>query len=181
MLAPHAMVYGESQLQFLLPGVQEAFAKTRADAAAEGITLAVKDFGGARTEPVVAQLLAWRDAAVKNGEPYYRVSPYKSTKHRYGAALDFKVTAHPSSMTAAQAYARVGALARPHGLLWGGTFSAPADIYHLESQQTLEQLAPRWDAWRASADYPRVGAVLLELLGVLALVLLVILYLLRAR
>lgn len=168
---PTAMVSGESQLRWLLPGVQDAFAKTRADAAREGIILRVRPFGGARTSAIVAQLLAWRDEAMKAGEPYYRVSPFATTKHRYGGALDFEVVQKPAGMTTAQAYARVGELARPHGLLWGGNFSAPADIYHLESQQSLDQLAPRWAAWQNDPSFPRLGAAELSVVVVLALLL----------
>lgn len=164
-----AMVFGEGQLDYVLPGVRTAYEATRADAAAEGIVIAVANFGGARTSAIVEQLLAWRDEAVANGEPSYRVAPYGKTYHGYGGAVDFHVESHPATMSESQAYARVGALARPHGLVWGGTFSAPADIYHLQSQQTLAQLAPRWDAWVASPEYPRMGAAEWSVLAVVAL------------
>lgn len=175
-----AMVEGESQLRWLLPGVRDAFAKTRADAAAEGITVSVADFGGARTQTIVQQLIAWRDQAVRNGEPYYRVSPYATTKHALGAAVDFKVETRPAGMTLAQAYARVGALARPHGLLWGGNFPPPADVYHLESQQTLDQLAPRWAAWQKDPAFPRMGFAEWGVVLALALLAFVLVYFLRS-
>lgn len=175
-----AMVYGESQLRWLLPGVQDAFAKTRADALAEGITIKVADFGGARTEGIVAQLLKWRDEAVAAGQPSYRVSPFATTKHALGGAVDFRVTAHPSSMTVDQAYARVGALARPHGLVWGGNFSSPADPYHLESQQSLAELAPRWAAWQKDPKFPRLGFADWTLLAILAILFAAFLYLARS-
>lgn len=163
------MVFGEDQLTYLLPGVQEAERKLRSDANALGITYKIADFGGARTVDIVSKLIRWRDEAVANGEPYYRVSPYSKTKHALGAAFDIRVTGRPDGMTLAAAYAKLGALARPHGLIWGGTFSAPADIYHFESQQTLAQLDPRWEAWKKDPQFPRMGAADWTVLVVLAI------------
>lgn len=176
-----AMVYGESQLRWVLPGVRTAYEKTRDDAAAEGITITVADFGGARTAGIVAQLIKWRDEAVAAGQPSYRVAPYGVTKHGLGAAVDFHVTKHPTTMTEAQAYARVGALARPHGLLWGGNFSSPADPFHLESQQTIDQLTPRWAAWQKDPAFPRMGAAEWSLLAVMALLFMAFIFLARSR
>lgn len=175
------MVYGESQLSYLLPGVREAFEKTRADALREGIVLEIPDFAGARTADIVAQLIAWRDEAVRRGEPFYRVSPFGLTKHALGGAIDFRVKSRPNTMTDAQAYARVGALARPHGLLWGGNFSDPADPFHLESQQSLDQLRPRWDAWQNDPAFPRIGAAEWSVLAVLAVLALAFLFLVGSR
>ena len=165
------MVYGESQLCWLPPGMRDAFAATRADAAGQGITIAVSDFGGARTPGITEQLTAWRDAAVAKGEPWYRVSPFALGKHGVGGAVDFRIVSRPATMSEETALARVGALGRNHGLLWGGNFRASggaADPWHLESQWSRDQLAVRWDAWTQSPDYPRLGAADWTVLVVLA-------------
>lgn len=151
------MVFGESQLKYLHPNVQEAERKLRADAAAIGIEYKIADFGGVRNLDIVNQLIAWRDEAVARGEDYYRVAPFNKTKHALGSAFDIRVTKRPAGMSTSEAYAKLGALARPHGLIWGGTFSSPADPYHFESQLSLEKLSARWQEWVKSAAYPRMG------------------------
>lgn len=168
------MVYGDSQLRWVLPGVREAFEKTRADALAVGIKIKVNDFGGARTPGIVSQLIEWRDKAVAQGEPSYRVSSFEKGKHGVGGAVDFSVTSHPVSMSEDAAYAKVAQLARPHGLVWGGTFSAPADIFHLESQQTRDQLQTRWNEWVKSPQFPRMGVAEYSILAALAIVALIL-------
>jgi hypothetical protein len=146
---------GDRQLLWLLPGVQEAERKLRAFAASKGITYVIANFGGARTEQIVAQLLRWRDEAVAQGEPWYRVSPFKSTKHSRGGAFDIRITTTPKGMTKDAAYRILGMQAPQYGLIWGGTFSAPSDPFHFESQQPLSKLEARWAEWINDPRFPQ--------------------------
>ena len=165
-------VKGEAQLKYLLPGVQTAIAALRADARTLGIETVVGDYGGARTQDIVTRLIQWRDEAVAAGEAWYRVSPWGKTKHAFGGAADLYVTKRPANMTEAQAYATLGKLAPRRGLVWGGTFNPKPDIWHFESQQSLEQLEARWIDWQKSPDFPKGAAdpLVLAVLVVLALV-----------
>lgn len=178
---PSLMIYGDSQLGWLLPEVRLAYIKTRADAARIGIVIKVADFGGVRTPSITEQLITWRDEAVKRGEPSYRVSPFDKGKHGVGGAIDFKVVSRPSDMTMDQAYAKVGAIARTHGLLWGGNFSAPRDIFHLESQQTRAQLEARWNVWKQSPGFPKMGATEWAVLFGVAVVLAAVIFYIRSH
>lgn len=151
------VVEGEEQQRFLLPRVRVAIESLRAEAKKNGIGTKVRDYGGSRTKKIVDQLITWRDEAVKDGEPYYRVSPYESGKHAVGGAEDLEVTSRPAGMTEAAAYATLGRLCTKYGLIWGGTFSAPADIYHFESKRTRAEMLPEWNTFRASPDFPKPG------------------------
>lgn len=146
---------GDKQLLWLLPGVQEAERKLRAFAASKGISYVVANFGGARTEQIVAQLIRWRDEAVAAGEPFYRVSPFKSTKHSRGGAFDIRILRTPPGMSKDEAYAVLGREAPKYGLIWGGTFSAPSDPFHFESQQSLAKLEARWAEWVNDPRFPQ--------------------------
>lgn len=181
-------VYGEDQVKALLPGVQKAVTGLRADARVIGIETEVKDFGGARDETIVTQLLAWRDANVAKGRPWYRVSPFKNTYHARGGAIDLKVTARPAGMSLTDAYAALGKIAPRHGLVWGGTFKPVAgqtaatslDPYHFQSAQSLDRVTARWNEWVKSPEFPRRGAA--ELAVIVALVVLALVFLfLRSR
>lgn len=152
-------VTGESQQDYLPPAMRAAMVNLRAEARALGIVTEIPDYGGARTKAITDQLIVWRDEAVKNGEPYYRVSPFETGKHGVGGAEDLRVTKRPAGMSLDQAYATLGRLAPKHGLIWGGTFSAPADPFHFESQKARAELSARWDAWRVSPEFPKPGIV----------------------
>lgn len=169
---------GEAQLRWLLPGVQTAEKKLRAHAASQGIEYIIAEFGGARTESVVSMLLRWRDEAVARGEPFYRVSPYKSTYHSRGAAFDIRITKRPAGMSLDDAYRVLGEYAPKIGLVWGGNFSQPADIYHFQSQQTLAQVEARWLNWINDPAYPS-GFADPWVLGALVLVGIILLIILR--
>lgn len=101
-------------------------------AATAGIGFEIAEFGALRTKEQVALLIRWRDEEVAKGHPYYRVSPWEKGKHPVGGAADVRVTQYPAAMTRKEAYAKLGALAKEVGLVWGGTFPPPADIYHFE-------------------------------------------------
>lgn len=149
-------VLGESQLKFLLPGVQTAEQRLRARANALGIFYKIADYGGSRTPEITARLIQWRDDSVAAGKPYYRVSPFSVGKHGVDGAFDVKVITWPAGMTREEAYEKLGALATPDslGLMWGGKFGYPRDVYHFESQQSREQLAVRSATWRADKESP---------------------------
>jgi hypothetical protein len=173
-------VTGDKQLLWLLPGVQDAEKKLRAFAASKGITYVIANYGGARDEQIVAQLLRWRDAAVEAGEPFYRVSPFKSTKHSRGGAFDIRVLTTPPGMSKDDAYRILGAEAPKYGLIWGGTFSAPADPFHFESQQSLAKLEARWAEWRKDPRFPQ-GVTDWVTLAIIALIGAVVLFFLIPR
>lgn len=145
---------GDKQLRWLLPGVQDAEKKLRAFAASKGITYRIADFGGARTESIVALLLRWRDEAVAKGEPSYRVSGYKTGKHPVGGAFDIRIVSAPAGMSDDAAYRVLGMQAPQYGLQWGGLFGTPADPFHFESHQTRAQLEARWLNWINDPAYP---------------------------
>lgn len=168
-------VKGEAQLAYLLPGVQDAIAKLRADARAIGIETVVGDYGGARTQDIVTRLIQWRDEAVAAGEDWYRVSPWGKTKHAFGGAADLYVTKRPANMTEAQAYAALGKLAPRRGLVWGGTFTPKPDIWHFESQQSLSQLETRWNEWTKDPKFPKGFADPFVLLALVVLALVIFL------
>ena len=146
---------GDKQLLWLLPGVQTAEKELRAFAASKGISYVIANFGGARTEQIVAQLIRWRDEAVAAGEKWYRVSPFKTGKHARGGAFDIRITGTPPGMTKDQAYAVLGRQAPQYGLIWGGTFSSPSDPFHFESQQSLAKLDARWAEWIKDPRFPQ--------------------------
>lgn len=171
---------GDKQLLWLLPGVQEAEKKLRAFAASKGISYVIANFGGARTEQIVAQLIRWRDEAVAAGEPFYRVSPFKVGKHARGGAFDIRITGTPAGMTKDAAYRVLGMQAPQYGLIWGGTFSEPADPFHFESQQSIARLDARWAEWINDPRFPQ-GYTDWLTLAIITLVGLVILFFLLPR
>lgn len=146
----------------------------RAYATSNGIKYHIANFGGARTEQIVAQLIRWRDEAVAAGEPWYRVSPFTVGKHARGAAFDIRIDETPEGMTDDEAYAFLGKQAPQFGLIWGGRFrtsaSQPAaDPFHFESQQSLMQLDARWAEWVKDPKFPR-GFIDIPTMIVLAIV-----------
>jgi hypothetical protein len=135
-------------LRGCLPALIEAEAKLRASAAALSILYDIADYGALRTKAIVAQLQKWRDEAVAEGEPYYRVSDYIHGYHPRGAAFDIKITSWPhQQMSSNQAYATLGQLAPTCGLRWGGHFPPPADIYHFELAITLLEATNEYAAF----------------------------------
>lgn len=176
MIATH----GDEQLRWLLPGVQEAERKLRAYAQSRGISYIIAPYGGLRTESIVNLLLRWRDEAVAKGQPSYRVSSFQAGKHPKGGAFDIRVTKYPLSMSIHDAYRVLGEYAPRIGLVWGGTFPPPEDIFHFESHQSLAQLETRFANWVKDPAYPQ-GYVDPWLLVGLALLGCVLLYFLIRR
>lgn len=182
---------GARQLVNTLPELQARELQLRAIAAAAGILYEIADYGALRTPADTAQLLKWRSEAIANARKSaedaarkakrsaaqvkaagdaaaakadYRVSPFESGKHGVGAAFDIKIVSTPKGMTTDAAYAYLGARAKECGLTWGGTFSAPRDIYHFELTATRAQLEPKWKAYAATnvvkSNVGKGGAVL---------------------
>lgn len=161
-------VAGWEQIKYLLPEMQTAELRLRGRAQALGISYTIPDYAGTRTVADTTQLIQWRDEAVaaaraaaarKAGATtasidaagkaaYYRVAPFSAGKHGVGGAFDIRVSSKPATMTNAQAYAALGKVAPELGLIWGGTFSAPADPFHFESNRSREELEDLFVAWQ---------------------------------
>lgn len=121
------------RLKFALPELRTKEARLRQLAAAEGIAYEIPAYGGVRTEAEQAQLVKWRDEAVKAGRPYYQVAPFGKSMHEVGAAFDMKVITRPAGMSADAALRRLGVLGESLGLEWGGRWSGQTnDPFHLE-------------------------------------------------
>lgn len=137
-----------SDLSGTLPALSVAFGALQAYAAAYGIAIGVADDGGVRTAADTARILAERQAdftaAVARGEidagmsldVYRPISPFGSSYHNYGAAVDVEIQSQPSGMTEPRTFALLGAYAPLVGLIWGGTFTN-ADPDHFELAMSL--------------------------------------------
>ncbi len=145
-----------------LPELAYLWEELESSAAAEGIGIAIADFGGYRTEADTLEILDYRarDYAAyaararaagrvpESIDDFRPIAPYGSSFHNYGAARDFKISYKPPAMTEAAAVARVGAIAERLGLVSGRRFNDPP---HVQLDVTLEEAAAMWDEYSAGA------------------------------
>jgi hypothetical protein len=128
-----------------------------------GMAYSLPDYAGVRTEAQQAQLVAWRDAAVAQGEPWYPVAPPGSTYHEYGAAFDITITtpANPQDSD----YAMAAEVGTGVGLNAGYFFDSP-DPFHFELDYSIAQVQQMWTAHTATVVATTGGISV----GVLALI-----------
>lgn len=163
-------------LRNALPELRQDELKLRAYAAQNGITYAIAEFGGVRTEADTTKLIRWRDEAVAAARSkayraaraagatetvarqkadaagraaHYRVAPFNSGFHPLGAAFDIRIITVPQGKNADWAYKLLGAHAVNIGLRWGGYFSRPADPYHFELRPARADVSARWQRYVA--------------------------------
>ncbi len=122
-------------LEYSLPQLRAAEARLRALAQQLGISYALAQYGGMRTQADTNQILNYRLAdyrvAVKKDPRVARIpidqwrpiAPFGRSLHNWGAAFDIVITGVPRGWTAGKALAALGAVAPQAGLRWGGTFS----------------------------------------------------------
>ena len=130
-----------TSLQGALLDTQRAYAALDQYARAQGITIAIADFGGLRTQADTNRILGYREQdyrqAVDTGavnpatmpmERWRPIAPFGSSYHNYGAAFDVAIVARPSSLGSDYAaLALLGAYAPSIGLRWGGGPDFPAN------------------------------------------------------
>lgn len=145
----------------VLPETAIAYNALDAYARSQGISIAVADFGGIRTQSDTTKILGYRqddyNAALNAGliapdttlQQFRPIAPFGSSYHNYGAAFDVKVVAWPSSMTQYGALKMLGAYAPSIGLRWGGTFTNP-DSPHFELAITLADAKQRYTSYASS-------------------------------
>lgn len=147
-----------SSLTGVLPETAIAYNALDAYARSQGISIAVADFGGIRTQSDTTKILGYRqddyNAALRAGliapdttlQQFRPIAPFGSSYHNYGAAFDIKVVAWPSAMTQYGALKMLGAYAPNIGLRWGGTFTNP-DTPHFELAITLADAKQRYASY----------------------------------
>lgn len=150
-------------LQSALPETLAAWDALTALAAAQGITFALNDFGGVRTQADTTLIEQYRqtdfNAAVSSGQipadttlqQFRPIAPYGKSYHDYGAAFDIAPVAYPASLGYDGAVNALGALAPQAGLRWGGHFTN-ADPAHFELAITLAAASAKWSNWVASGE-----------------------------
>lgn len=146
-----------------LPELRAAYDALDQYARSIGISIALADYGGVRTEADTTQILQFRDAdyavALRAGvirpdttlRQFRPINAFGTSWHNYGAAFDVRIIARPSSMTDGQALAKLGAAAGRFGLRWGGTFTTP-DTPHFELAIPLADAKARYDAMTGTAS-----------------------------
>lgn len=139
----------------VLPELQTAYRSLETFGAAHGITFAVADFGGVRTQADTTRILAYRNddfaAAVRAGtipadtslQRFRPIAAYGSSYHNYGAAFDIRITSRPTNMSEYAALKQLGSFAPTAGLRWGGNFSNP-DTPHFELAISLDEAKHRY-------------------------------------
>lgn len=148
-----------------LPELQSAYAQLSAIGAAHGITIAVADFGGIRTEADTNRILGYRqadyNAAVRAGsiradttlQQFRPINAFGSSWHNYGAAFDVSISSRPSNLSEYDAQKMLGQYAPSLGLRWGGLFKNP-DPPHFELALTLDDVKRRYAASGTAASDP---------------------------
>jgi hypothetical protein len=123
-------------LDYSLPQLRTAERRLRMLAQQMGISYALAQYGGMRTQADTTQILGYRindyRAAIKKNPNVARIpidtwrpiAPFGRSLHNWGAAFDIIITAAPPGWTASKALAALGAFAPQAGLRWGGTFSS---------------------------------------------------------
>ena len=130
------------QIFTALPELRDKEAAFRQAMGDAGYTYDLPDYAGVRTDAQTAQLIAWRDQAVADGEPTYRVAPAATSYHNRGAAFDIQITT-PTGATSDdyQAAAEIG---QGVGLNPGFYFPAPNDPFHFELPYDLATVSRMW-------------------------------------
>jgi hypothetical protein len=133
-----------------------------------GISIAVANYGGLRTEADTNRILQYRvddyaDARSRGAirpdttlQQFRPIAPFGKSYHNYGAAFDINIVARPSNVTVAQALAKLGAYAPQIGLRWGGTFH-DADTPHFELAVPLATAQSRYRASAPTSILPPLG------------------------
>ncbi len=139
----------------VLPETANAWNRLSTYANAHGITIAVADFGGIRTQADTTRILQYRDAdykaAVDSGaiassmslQRFRPIAAFGSSYHNYGAAFDVRVVSRPAGMTEQAALKQLGSFAPTLGMRWGGTFTNP-DTPHFELAISLDEAKRRY-------------------------------------
>jgi hypothetical protein len=156
-------------LRGALPELQRAEVVLSQLAAAEGIAYTIADFGGVRSQADTTRILGYRTvdyaayvAALRARNPdatpvapsvFRPISTFGLSMHNWGAAFDVAVTAHPATMTTAQALTRLQQLAPRAGLRSGITFPKP-DPPHMELPISLAEAKRRFQALGGVAGVP---------------------------
>lgn len=154
-----------ASLNGTLPELQSAYAQLAAIGAAHGVTIAVADFGGIRTEADTNRILGYRqadyNAAVKAGsvrpdttlQQFRPINAFGTSFHNYGAAFDVLIVGRPSNMSEYDAQKMLGQYAPSLGLRWGGLFKN-ADPPHFELAMTLDEVKRRYASSGGSVSAP---------------------------
>lgn len=154
-----------------LPETQVAFNALDQYARTIGVSIAIADFGGVRTQSDTTKILQYRqddfNAARSAGtirpdttlQQFRPIAQFGKSYHNYGAAFDVQIIARPSNLSADQAMQMLGRYAPNIGLRWGGTFSNP-DTPHFELAIPIADAQARYRAFAASggASSPLPGS-----------------------
>lgn len=152
-----------------LPELADLWLELEHETAAEGIGIAIADFGGFRTAADTALILeykqddydAYADRERRAGRtPVPITGPWEDgssrpiaefgkSYHDYGAARDFKIVSKPASMTTQAAELRTAAIAESIGLRSGSSWG---DRWHVQLPITLEQAREMWDDYAGSSS-----------------------------
>lgn len=140
-----------------LPELRAAEGRLRARAQQMGISYALAQYGGLRTQADTNQILNYRLAeyrsAVKTNprvalipiNTWRPIAPFGRSMHNWGGAFDIVITGAPPGWTKDRALAALGAIAPSVGLRWGGTFpKATLDPPHFELPLSVVETRSRY-------------------------------------
>ena len=144
-----------------LPETVAAWNAMEAAAAARGVTFALNDFGGVRTQADTTLIEQYRqtdyNAALAKGtirpdttlNQFRAIAPWGHSYHDYGAAFDISPQSRPAGMSYDAAVQLLGSLAPACGLKWPLPSTDPA---HFELNVTLAAASAMWSNWVASGE-----------------------------
>ena len=149
-----------------LPELRAAEQRLRARASDNGITYALAEYGGLRTQADTNQIVAYRqadyNAAIRRDPRVARIpintfrpiAPFGRSMHNWGSAFDIVITGAPPGWTRDKALAVLGAIAPTVGLRWGGTFpSDRVDPPHFELPTSVVDARARYLAYTGGKGY----------------------------
>lgn len=153
-------------LDYSLPQLRAAEARLRAVAQQMGISYALAEYGGMRTQADTNQILGYRAqdyrAAVARNPAVARIpidqwrpiAPFGRSLHNWGAAFDIVITGAPAGWSRDKALSALGALAPSIGLKWGGNFPKDRiDTPHFELPMSVVDARAAYLAFTQGKGY----------------------------